>query len=146
MYNLGNLFFLTLLELTTSPTHWLCVASKQCPHYSLTSHASSYPLLTFVLNTCWTFDSKRFQCRFCKATLEVLYRFQQRNNSNFSMNKLSTSISLVGPCPTPLEWVPCKHPNWDNIQFFLNMEIHLINSTYNIQAPRMEEKTSFIFP
>jgi hypothetical protein len=43
--------------------------------------------------------------------VEVLHRFQQRNNSNFSMNKLSTSISQVGSCPTPLKWVPCKHPN-----------------------------------
>jgi hypothetical protein len=62
------------------------------------------------------------------------------------MNTLTTFISLLGPYPIPLEWISCKHTNYDNIQSFLSLKIHSIKYTYNTKTQRMEEKTSFKFP
>jgi hypothetical protein len=61
------------------------------------------------------------------------------------MNKLIIYISLLGPYPTPLERVPCKHTNYDKIQTIIILEIHSIKSTYNVKQNRIEKNKSFIF-
>jgi hypothetical protein len=55
------------------------------------------------------------------------------------MNDL-LGISLLSPCPTSLEWIPCKHTNEDNIQYILTLEINSIESTYNVDHNKKLKK------
>jgi hypothetical protein len=61
------------------------------------------------------------------------------------MNEWIICISLLGPCPTPLEWIPCKYTIEDNIQSIIILDINSIKSTYNVKHNKIKERTSFIF-